>query len=417
MAVPEIAVRYRWLALTLAFAGQVSNGFSAQAVAPLAPLFQPELGLSNSDVGVFSSAAYAGAWGILAVAGLLTDRFGARTMMSGGQIVSGFFMLAMALAGNFYQALAVMFAVGAGRALAAPSLSKTIMDFFPPDTRATAMGVRQAAVPLAGILAASVLPAVALVSGWRMALALAGTGIIASGVASAILYPASRTQEEAAQEKARLSDSLRVVLRNRGLWSMSLISLLFAAVQAAATTYLALYLAGVVLRTTIPEDGPRVIAAGGYLALCQAGGVFGRVFWGMASDRLFHGRRLPVLGLIGVLAGGSSLAAAYLGDASSPLVLPLVALGLGVSALAYNGLYHTAIVETAGSRYAGSAVGVSMTLTQVGTVGGPPLFGFIVDQAGSYQPGWLFLAAISIASAAAALMAGRGERRVQSPHA
>ncbi len=207
--------------------------------------------------------------------------------------------------------------------------------------------------------------------------------------------------------------SVGVVLRNRALWSMSIIALLFAAVQAAAAAYLALYLAEIVLLPVVPNEGARIVAAGGYLALCQAGGVVGRVFWGVASDRLFHGQRLPVLAIIGVLGAIASLMTANLGDGYPTWVLATVAIGLGASSLAYNGLYHALIVETAGSRYAGSGVGMSMTMTQAGTVGGPPLFGFIVDLTGSYQSGWIFLAALSILGALAAGLAGRREKHVE----
>src|SRR5450756_2900025 len=68
--------------LGVAFIVQFSNALATQGLAPLAPLFQPELGLSKSEVGLFSSIIYAGSWGVLIVAGSLCDRFGLRRLLS-----------------------------------------------------------------------------------------------------------------------------------------------------------------------------------------------------------------------------------------------------------------------------------------------------------------------------------------------
>jgi len=409
----EVAARYRWIALALAFSSQVSNGLSSQAVAPLAPLFQPELGLTKAEVGFFSSAAYAGAWGLLLVSGSLTDRFGARTMMSLGQVVAGLFMFAMATVGGFFQAMVVMLAVGIGRAMAAPSLTKTIMDFFPPSSRATAMGAKQAAVPLAGIMTASTLPSIALIAGWRWAVAAAGFWILASGLATAILYPSRGRREASAQRKVSALAALGSALRNRGLWSISVISVLFVTVQLATTSYLALYFEEIVLVPMVPDEDTRIVAAGGYLAICQAGGVVGRVVWGAVSDRLFHGRRLPVLAIVGVLGALASWTTGSLASGYPIWVLTAVALALGASSIAWNGLYQALIVETTGRKYAGTGVGLSMTMTQIGTVGGPPLFGYIVDVTGSYRTAWTFLAMLSGMGALAAGLGATRERHVE----
>ncbi|MHB0869450.1 MAG: MFS transporter, partial [Chloroflexota bacterium] len=199
----EIASRFRWTILGLAFVSQLTTTLAAQVVPPLAPLFQAELGLSKVEIGVFSSAAFAGSWGVLLVAGYLTERFGVRRMMSVGQTVAGAVMMTMALVGSFLQAVAVMFVVGLCRGMVHPGASKAIMDWFPARERATAMGVKQTGYPVAGILMAATLPALALALGWRYAIALMGFLIMAGGIGTAILYrdPAS----EGPSVKSRVS--------------------------------------------------------------------------------------------------------------------------------------------------------------------------------------------------------------------
>lgn len=404
--------RYSWIALAVGFIGQMGNAFSIQAVAPLAPLFQPELGLTKTEVGFFSSAAFLGAWGVLLAAGSLTDRFGIRKMMSLGQLLSGACMLAMAAVGSFGQALTVLIAAGVGRGLTAPGVTKAVMEWFPPSARATAMGIKQAAVPVAGIITASTLPVLALAIGWRNAMATVGFLIIAGGVAVALLYRSPSYPGQAPPRKAALGAGLGEVLRNRNLWTISIISLMFVSVQLAATTYLALYFAEVVLVSTVPDEGTRVVAAGGYLAVCQAGGVLGRVFWGLVSDRVFRARRLPVLAIVGGFSAGISLLLANLSLAMPLWMLTALIFAYGATAVGWNGLNQALMVEVAGRKYAGTGVGLSLTLTQGGTVGGAPLFGFVVDMTGSYQAGWTFLAALAAAGTLAAILASGMEKQV-----
>ena len=88
--------RYRWVILVLGFAAQFSNSLAFQSIAPR-PLFQPELGLTKTQVGLFSSMLFLGQLVLLLGSRTLTDRFGVRSMMSIGQAVIGPAPLSMAL--------------------------------------------------------------------------------------------------------------------------------------------------------------------------------------------------------------------------------------------------------------------------------------------------------------------------------
>ncbi len=122
---------YQWIVLALTFVAQTSNAITALAVAPLATIFQPELGLTKAEVGFFSSAAFAGSLSVLLVTGSLTDRFGVRKMMTVGQLVSGGFVLAMSAVVSFPQAVLVMLSAGLGRGATAPGITKAVIDQQP----------------------------------------------------------------------------------------------------------------------------------------------------------------------------------------------------------------------------------------------------------------------------------------------
>jgi len=407
-AAAERVGRYRWVILGLAFTAQMSNALASQAVAPLAPLFQGDLNLTKAEVGAFSSAVYAGSWVVLLLVGSITDRVGVRKMIALGQVVTGLSLFSMSVAGSFFHAAAVMFAAGVGRASISPGVSKAVMDWFSPSTRATAMGAIQTSVPLGGILTASLLPTLGLVLGWRSAIALIGLWVIGGATASGFLYRDVAAQGRQRTHRVGARRILYMLAGNRKLWSLSIIALLFSAVQVSVTTYLVLYLEEVVLVPLVPDRSLRIVTAGGYLALCQAGGIVARIVWGVISDRYFRNRRLVVIAATGALAAMVSAAVALLGSECPLWLLPVLVFAYGGSAIGWGGLYLALAAEISGNKYSATGVGLSMTVMQLGNVAGPPLFGFLVDVTGSYQAGWFFLATLSVAGT---LMAAFGSRK------
>ncbi len=408
--------RYRWVILGLALLSQCSAAMAGQVIGPLAPLFQPDLGLTKTEVGLFASATYAGAWSVLLVAGSVTDRFGVRRMLSIGQTVTGSLLLAMAAVGSAVEAAIVMFAAGVGRGTVFPGSSKAIMEWFPASTRATAMGIKQTGAPLAGILAAATMPSLGLAFGWRTAIAAAGIFIIATGAVTAFLYRNPGLSAGSRPARASMRSGLLDVIRSRSFWTLGCIAFLFIMAQQSLLTYLALYLKEVVLPPSIPHEPTRILAAGGYLAVCQVGGVFGRVFWGMVADRLFRGRRILLLATIGAAAAGMLGGIGLLASCQSRWLLMAVLTAAGVSVVGWNGVYHTVLTETAGRQYAGTAVGFGLTMVEAGTTLGPPIFGLIVDLSGSYQVGWYFAASFSAAGSLIALLAARIVEAPDSRH-
>lgn len=403
----EICHRYRWTILGFAFISQFAATLSASVIPPLAPLLQSELGLSRTEIGFFSSAALAGSWGVLLLAGYWTERFGVRKMMSLGLTAAGMVMLTMALVGAFLQAVVVMFVVGLCRGLVQPGASKAIMDWFPARERATAMGIKQTGYPVGAMLMAATLPALALAVGWRSSIALIGLLVVASGMATVVLYRDPPREGRAVARGVSLGRDLGQLLRTPKLWVLSAIAMMLVAAQMGLVSYLALYFSEVVLLHLLPDQGVRLMAAGGFLALVQAGGIAGRVAWGMLSDRL--GRRMLVMAAIGVLSALLALVVAYLSPGLPLWLLGMVVFAYGSVALGWNGLYQASAVEAAGKKHSAMGVGFTMTLTQVGVVGGPPLFGFIVDLTGSYQPAWLFLGCISLLGALLAALCPDGD--------
>lgn len=276
------------------------------------------------------------------------------------------------------------------------------------------MGVKQMGLPLAGIAAASVLPALGLALGWRSAMAIPGLLIVASGAVAALLYRDAVGPGQLSAGRVGARSALKELIHRPDLLVLCSIAFCYLIVQLSLLTYLVLYLAEVALVAAVPEESTRIVAAGGYLAMSQVGGAVGRVSWGVVSDRLFQGRRLVVLAWVGA---GSALMLAVLGTlgAACPLwLLAAVVFACGATAVSWNGVYAALITERVGQKYAGTGVGMSMTLTEVGTIVGPPAFGLVVDVAHSFQTAWLLLGCVAALGTLIAIAMSKGEQRAVS---
>jgi len=176
--------RFRWAVLGVTWMAYMSAYLVRTAVAPLSPFLMEGLSLSRFEVGLLVSASAFGYMAFQIPAGWLVDRVGVRRMLFVGPIVAGSFVLGMYLAGSFYIALAVMVFAGFGCGCFPTVATKAVLHWFPLRERATAIGINQTSLNVAGVLTASLLPTLALMFGWRVAFIPVGLIPIAVAFAS-----------------------------------------------------------------------------------------------------------------------------------------------------------------------------------------------------------------------------------------
>jgi predicted MFS family arabinose efflux permease len=376
--------RYRFVALALIMAVQTASNFGALGLPALAPLLRDDLGLTRQEAGSFLSAFYVGGALTSFPAGWLADRLGVRwTLVAGQGLVAAGFAL-MTRAPDYLTLLAAVVLAGVGFGTVNPTSTKGVLVWFPARSRATVVGVKQAGFPLGGALGALTLPALALRAGygWRGALGVAAALIALSAVVAGLAY--REPARTAGAKGTELRPRPRNVLRSCPIWLVSWATFLFAAVQVSWISYAPLYLSEVV--------GLSALGAGAVLGLAQAGGILGRVGFGVLSDRLLGGRRLAVLLGAGVASGALCLATGMLAPGSGSAALGLVALGFGVAGIGWNGVHHTLVAEIAGRESAATAVGLCLAVSSLGVIAGAPLVGAVADRVGSYAPAWTGLA-------------------------
>jgi sugar phosphate permease len=298
------------------------------------------------------------------------------------------------------------FLAGFGYSFLNPASTIGVMTWFHRDERATAMGAKQTGVPAGGVVAAILAPSLVLLIGWRGALAALGIINFLFGFVFFSLWrePSNDIESVSSPQEDATEDS--TPLNVWGLLPISCATAIYLIGQMVLITYVPLYLKDAM--------GYSPFWASQALALTQAGAMIGRVGWGVASDRLFNGRRKIVLIVIGVLSVILIGALGFMNRDSSHLLLMAILFLAGVCIVGYQGVSYALIGEVAGKAKTGAALGLMITINAGAATLGTPVFGHIVDRTGSYATGWQVLAAaisLGIVSMAVLLKEPRRERR------
>lgn len=377
---------FRWTILALISVSHIIGATAQYGINTLAPFYKDELGLSRAQVGLFFSSFYLAMTGASFGTGWLADRLGVRKTTLQGHLLVGICTVLAALAPSFGWGCVSFFCAGLGYSFLNPASTIGVMTWFQRDERATAMGAKQTGVPAGGVVAAVLAPSLVLLIGWRGALAALGILNFFFGFVFFSLWrdPGFDSQAEAPPEN--VNDESAPPLDVWGLLPISCATAIYLIGQMVLITYVPLY-----LKDTM---GYSAYWASQALALTQGGAMIGRVGWGIASDRIFGGRRKIVLIVIGVLSVALIGGLGFI-DRESPVIVLMAILFLaGVCIVGYQGVSYALIGEIAGKARTGAALGMMITINSAAATLGTPVFGHIVDRTGSYAIGWQILASV-----------------------
>ncbi|WP_353158080.1 MFS transporter [Salinisphaera shabanensis] len=362
------------------------------------PLFMVgALGLQLSeDVGVpisalsFASAAFFGAGALVSsAAGYVASVYGVRSTMRYALVLVIGVLFYLALWLQSMAGLIVILAIaGMGNALAQPSVNLYLAERISHRRQGTAYGIKQSAIPAAGMLAGLAVPAIGLTVGWRWAFAL----FAIPPVILAVYLPNARVISQPDKAYRRRPDVSRPILRVIALGS--------GLAMAAGSSLIIFLVPGAVVAGWSPAHSGLVFAGASVV------GVVGRLACGVQADRR-DGRHLCAIAMMLLIGAVGFAALAF----SHPLLFVLgasIAFGFGWG---WTGLLIHAVVQLSPSAPA-SSTGLVQVGTSSGAVAGPLLFGFIVEH-GSYPLAWttagveLLLASLIFVVAAMMIRGGR----------
>jgi sugar phosphate permease len=236
------------------------------------------------------------------------------------------------------------------------------MQWFERDERGLALGIRQAAIPIGGLVAAIALPLL-VSSGGLEAAFLFLAALCAGGALAGALVLRTRDWEETLELA-----SVAATLRDRRLWRVSLGSGIYVYAQTAIIGFGVLFLHD--------EHGLSESSAALVLAASQVIGGVLRVAIGRWSDLV--GSRLVPLRLVGIAIAVSVAGVAAFTGGPVAVLVPALALAGGLS-MGWNGLAFTAAAELAGAGRSGAGIGFQQTVLSGLGIVAPVVFAVTVS--------------------------------------
>jgi len=368
-------------------------------VVVMAPVIKEDLSLSFAQFGFIVTAYSVGQITGSLPAGHLADRAGVGLALVVSQIflICGAIMLTQTT--GLWLAMAAMLTTGWGYSIVNPATAKGVFESFPHARRGTAMGIKQTGVPLGGVIAA-VMGAFATPGAWHWITVVVAGITVAGGLLCLLIVEKPRPRDHATSTSR--FGGLGEVIRDLNFGRFVLSNMLYNIGQQNFFAYLTLF---------IREAGQ---ASQEFAGLCygaaQTASVVGRLGWGTLSDFLFKGRRKGLTVAIGIAAAILLAGMAAISPRSGVTLALSLAILLGVTVASYAPLMQTMAVEGVQPRLAASATGYTLVATYVGSICGPPLFGWVVDVTGLFDSGWYLCAAL-VALGVGILVAGYRERR------
>ena len=369
-------------AILLAVAVATAGVVPAFLTGGLAVQIRAELGFGEGALGLAVAVFFATSALASVVFGRVVERVGSSLGMRLAVAVSAASLLAVsALAGSWWGLVACLVLGGLGNSISHPATHLFLAREVPQGRQGLAFGVKQAAIPVATLLAGLAVPSVATTVGWRWAFA----GAAALALCVALLVPGGGEGGIRRVKDARAGDV--------PLAPLVLLALGIGLGSAAANPL------GAFTVESAVAAGIEVGTAGLLLALGSAAGIAVRVLFGHVADKLESGRLRIVAGMLGIGTVGFVLLASG--------VVPLLVIGVVLAFAAgwgWPGLFNFAIVKT-NPRAPAAATGITQTGASSGAAAGPLAFGFIVEGA-SFGTAWLLYGALALV-AAVTILVGR----------
>lgn len=364
------------------FTLQTLASFMSRVIPVAAPAMAVEYGWDSSTIGYLNASNSLGGALILVLGAAVIRRLGGTRSLQIA-LVAGALSLALFFYSNLAVVLVACFIMGTSPGAANPAGSEVLQRFSPPGMRNLLFSIKQAGVPLGGMIAGLLLPFIITLSSWRFAL-IACTVIVL--IPTLLSWRLSEQLDNRPQNRGpnrfslrdslmRCKEPLVSITHNRSLLRISIVGALFAIPQSCWFTFTAVYL--------VDRLDYSLSQAGLVFAVMQLGGVLGRVLLGWLSDHLNSARFT-----LSFAALFSALTTALFGLTSpawplwTVIVLAFVA---GCTAASWNGVQ---IAETARHSPAHliteTASGASLLVSAVNVVS-PTLFALCVATTGRYD--------------------------------
>ena len=340
-----------------------------------------DLGMNLVEVGIVWGMPNFAALFIVFVAGLFADRFGAVRVMGIACILAGIFGALRGTTDDFFSLALVTFFMGLSLWVLPSSVFKTTATWFSGRRLVIANGVVSAGFGLGFTVGALISATVMspLLGGWENVLFLYGGISVLIGLLW-LLTVKERSQAHLGAEPTGvpLRQSVARIFPIKSIWLLGLTLLGYGACVQGMVGYLPTYLRDI---------GWTVASADGSLAAFNALSTLGAIPLALLSARI--GLRKAVLFPVLIITIVGITLLPLVGSAAVWVIMII----MGVSRDGFMAVALTISTETEGVGvvYAGTAMGLTQTLMNVGPIISPALGNSLADPANPASPYPFFL--------------------------
>lgn len=370
---------------------QTATSFLSRIIPIVSPSLIQEFGWNNGWVGYLAAINTAGSLFILMVGTGLIRRIGSIRSVQWGAL-TGAISMALFLSPAVALAAAASFIIGLGYGVSSPAGSEILQRYSPPSIRNLVFSVKQAGVPLGGVIAGLTIPLLAEWAGWRIALLAAA--LLVFGMAAptwrlgrAVDAPSAPAQPWRATLSLRnIMTPIRSLREGHDAGRLAAVGGLLAATQSCWFTFTVAYL--------VDRLDLSLSLAGLIFAVMQAAGVAGRIVFGWLADRIGSARLALALAAVGSAATTALLA---LSTQAWPLwALMLLAAGAGATAAGWNGVQIAEMARRAPEGKVGEAAAGSTLFVYLANTVAPVAFAAYVAATGRYDVAFMAAALCSL---------------------
>jgi MFS family permease len=312
-----------------------------------------------------------------AAAGHISDRIGPRPMMVASALLMGTGLILTSSINHLWLSyLTYGLGVGLGVACGYAPMVAVVSGWF-VRRRNTALGIAVSGIGFGTIVGAPLAAKCIPLYGWRATYVL--FGVLSASLLLLVAALARRSPIARGRNGPSTGEALRTPV----------FMLLYASSFLCSVP---LFVPFVFLPAFARDLGVSAVASAALIGVIGIGSVCGRLGLGALADRL------GLLGLYLLCFLLQALSYAIWLDAHSYLTLVVFALVIGTGYGGYVALAPAVLAQFFGTGNLGALVGTLYTSNAFGTLIGPPLAGFIIDQTGGYR--WAIAAALAMATAA-----------------
>ncbi len=328
-----------------------------------------DLGLNLVEIGIVWGMTFLANLFTVFIGGLLADRYGAKRTLGIACFLAGLAGASRGLSWDFASLMATAFSLGFVSAIIPSGVMKTTATWFSGRQLVLANGVVTTGMgvgfTLGALISATILSP--LLGGWRNVLFLYGAMSMVVGLLWLLtVREADWVGSARSESRVPVRQAVSHVFPIKAVWLLGLTVLGYSGCIQGMIGYLPLHLR---------ESGWTVASADGTLAAFNGFSSLGAIPLALLSDRvgLRKAVALPVL-LITVVG------VALLSVVDNAMVWVLVIM-VGVARDGSMGLYMTMGTETEGigMAYSGTALGLVLTISNLGSFISPPLGNSLAD--------------------------------------